>query len=117
MARAAAAPGGGPDSLWRCHPPGRYRPPPGYDRPEDLRSVPRTHQSRRRRRPLRRADPRCRLRGQGLRDLLDILRAAGRRAHRRGAVRAWREERAADRLAPTHGNQTGACRSRVRPHL
>ncbi len=55
--------------------------------------------------------------GKRLRDLLDILRAAGRGAHRRGAVRAWREERAADRLAPTRGNQTGACRSRVRPHL
>ena len=62
--------------------------------PEDLRPVPRAHQPLGRGRSLRRADPRRRLRGPRLRDLLDSLRTAGRGARRRDAVRAWHEERA-----------------------
>ena len=105
MARAAAAPGVRSDSPWRCHPPGRHRPPPGHDRSEHLRPVPRTHQPLGRGRSLRRADPRRRLRGPRLRDLLDALWTAGRRARRRGAVRAWHEERADHRRPPAVGNQ------------
>ena len=79
--------GGRAGGVRRRHPSGRHRPPPWHDRPEDLRPVPRTHQSLGRGRPLRRADPRRRLRGQRLRDVLDSLRAAGRGA-RRGDVRS-----------------------------
>ena len=81
-------------SRGRRHPPGRHRSPDRHDRSEDLRPVSRTHQPLGRGWPLRRADPRRRLRGPRLRDVLDGLRAAGRGARRRDAVRAWHEERA-----------------------
>ncbi len=117
MARAAAAPGVRSDSLWRCHPPGRHRPPFGHDRSEDLRPVPRTHQPLGRGWSLRRADPRRRLRGPRLRDVLDTVWTAGRGAHRRGSVRAWDEERADHRRPPAVGNQASARVPGVRPEL
>ncbi len=78
----------------------------GHDRPEHLRPVPRRDQPLGRRRSLRRADPRRRLRGHGLRDVLDGLRTAGRGARRRGAVRAWHEERA-DHRRPASPRESG----------
>ena len=102
---------------WRGHSSGRHRSPDRHDRSEHLRPVSRAHQPLGRGRSLRRADPRRRVRGQRLRDVLDGLRTAGRRARRRDAVRAWHEERADHRRPPAGGNQAGARLPGVRPEL
>ena len=70
---------------------------------EDLRPVPRTHQPLGRGWSLRGADPRRRIRGPRLRDVLDTIWPAGRGARRRHPVRAWDEKRADHRRPPAAG--------------
>ena len=96
---------------------GRHRSPDRHDRSEHLRPVSRAHQPLGRGWSLRRADPRRRLRGQRLRDVLDGLRTAGRRARRRHAVRAWDEECADHRRSPEVRHQATASLPGVRAEL